>query len=196
MTRQADHPIAPYLLDRHSRIALSDTPVTEAQLWQLFEAARWAPSASNSQPWRFVYALRGTPEFSALFDALAPFNQAWGKQAGALVAILSQRVTDDGKVQNWHAFDAGAAWMSMSLQGAHIGLLVHAMGGFDAEKTRGLLDLPENYALHAMMFVGVPGKTEDLPEAMQVRDRPNNRHPIATRVAAGRFPTSWRPLAE
>ena len=193
MTRHADHPIAPYLLARHSRVALTDAPVSEADVLSLLEAARWAPSASNIQPWRFLYTLRGTPEFDAIFDGLAPFNQNWAGKAGGWIVALSQHEADDGKPQRWHAFDTGAAWLSISLQGAHLGLLTHALGGFDADKVRAALEIPANFTIQAVIVVGHPGKTEDLPEAIRGRDVPNQRHPLETRAAAGKFPTAWAP---
>lgn len=188
MSRTADHPIAPFLLARHSRVALSGAPLDRETLLQLFEAARWAPSASNSQPWRFLYALAGTEEFQAFFDLLVPFNQAWARPAGALIVALSQSATDEGKPQPWHAFDTGAAWMSLALQASQLGLVCHAMGGFDKDKARQILGIPENYAPQVVIAVGHPGRTEDLPEAHRGRDAPNQRQPIAARIHAGAFP--------
>lgn len=188
MSRTADYPIAPFLLARHSRVALSGAEVDQATLLQLFEAARWAPSASNSQPWRFLYALAGTDDFAAYFDLLVPFNQAWARPAGALILALSQSETEEGKAQPWHAFDTGAAWMSLALQASHLGLVCHAMGGFDKDKARRVLGIPQDYAPQVMIAVGHPGRTEDLPEAHRSRDTPNQRGPIATRIHAGVFP--------
>lgn len=188
MSRSADHPIAPFLLARHSRVALSGAPLDPAVLMQLFEAARWAPSASNSQPWRFLYALAGTAEFAAYFDLLVPFNQAWARPAGALILALAQSTSDAGKPQPWHAFDTGAAWMALALQAAELGLVCHAMGGFDQARARAALGIPDGYAPQVMIAVGHPGRAEDLPEDHRGRDRPNQRGPIAGRIHAGAFP--------
>ncbi|HEX7799769.1 MAG TPA: nitroreductase family protein, partial [Asticcacaulis sp.] len=83
--RHSDHPIQPQFLERWSPRAFSDRPVGEQELMTLFEAARWAPSASNLQPWRFIYGLKGEPEFATLLSLLIPFNEGWAKEAAALV---------------------------------------------------------------------------------------------------------------
>jgi hypothetical protein len=122
MERQADHPIDPLFLRRWSPRAMAGTPLRPDDLHPLFEAARWAPSSGNGQPWRFVYALRGTPEFAGFLDLLVPGNRIWCERAGALVVILSRTVRDNGKAVRTHSFDAGAAWMSLALQGTLQGL--------------------------------------------------------------------------
>ena len=113
---------------------MSGAPVTREQLLTLLEAARWAPSGGNGQPWRFAYALAGTPRFERFLATLVPGNREWCVRAGALVLLASKVVRDDGKPAPSATFDAGAAWMGLALQGTLSGLVVHAMGGFD---TRG-----------------------------------------------------------
>jgi len=176
------------LLSRWSPRAMNGQPVSEETLHRLFEAAHWAPSAGNSQPWRYSYASRSDPEFATLFDLLVEGNQIWCKQAGALIVALSQTVLDNGRPHPTHAFDAGAAWMSLALQGSALGLVVHGMAGFDAARARTVLELPDSLAVHAMIAVGHPGRLEDLPEKLQEREKPSPRRPVRELIWKGRFP--------
>jgi nitroreductase len=190
-TRTADHPIAPHFLTRHSSRAFTDQPVTEAELLALFEAARWAPSASNNQPWRFAYALRGEPSFDAIVAGLIEFNQMWAPKAAALVVMASSDAITgaDGvaKPNPWAVLDTGAAWGYFALQAHHQGLVAHAMGGIHADKLAQALHLPEGYTIHAAIGVGHQGPAESLPERMQKGEVPNGRHPLAHTVGHGRF---------
>jgi nitroreductase len=186
--RVALHPIEPWFIERWSPRAMAGEPVPREQLDSLFEAARWAPSSNNNQPWRFLFALAGTPEFTTFFDLLAPGNQAWCKQAGALLVALSKTTFDNGKPARTHSFDAGSAWMSLALQGSRMNLVVHAMQGFDYEGARTRLGVPEEYAVECMIAVGKPGRLEDLPEPYQAREVPSERKPIEAFAFEGAFP--------
>lgn len=188
MTRVAEYPIEPLFLSRWSPRAMNGQPVTEELLLRLFEAAHWAPSGGNSQSWRFAYAIHGEPEFAPLFDLLADGNKIWCERAGALIVVLSQSVLDNGRPNPTHSFDAGAAWMSLALQGSSMGLHVHGMAGFDAQRARGVLDLPENLAVNIMIAVGHPGNLEDLPEKLREREQPNGRRPVKELIFKGRYP--------
>ena len=190
--RQPEHPIASQFLTRWSPRAFSGAAVSEAQLLALLEAARWAPSASNIQPWRFVYGLAGTPGFDAIVAGLVPFNQGWAGQAAALLVVLSKPASvppgqTDAKANPWHAFDAGAAWMSLALQAQHDGLVTHAMGGFDAPTLRAGLGIPAEVAVHAVVAVGHHGDKATLPDALQAREAPSPRLPLAQLASAGRY---------
>ena len=136
MSRTADHPIAPWLLSRHSPRAMSGEPVRDAELDSLCEAARWAPSSGNLQPWRLLVTVRDTPGFDALFATLAAGNQVWCQRAGVLLAWVSPSHDAKGRPLHSAAFDTGAAWMSLALQGQELGLVIHAMAGFDAAQAR------------------------------------------------------------
>ena len=187
--RQAQHPIASSFTARWSPRAFDGQPLSEARMRSLFEAARWAPSAYNFQPWRFCYALAGTPHFEDFVALLVPANQAWARHAGALVAVLSQstRTAADGAEQPFpsHAFDTGAAWMSLAMQAYGMGLATHAMGGFDAERARRYLRLPANVAIHAFVAIGQRGDASALPEALQAREQASDRNPQAGWVFEG-----------
>ncbi len=188
--RRADHPIDPLFLTRTSPRAFTDAALTEAELLTLLEAARWAPSASNNQPWRFVYGLRGDAGFANIADTLVPFNRDWAEKAAALVVVASKTTVEshgETKPNVWHAFDAGAAWMSLALQAHLKGLFAHAMGGFDREKAAQTLNLPADHALHAVVAIGTRGAPETLPEGLRPREVPSPRRPLTEIAKPGRF---------
>lgn len=188
--RHADHPIEPQFLTRWSPRAFADVPMSQAQLMSVLEAGRWAPSASNNQPWRFVWGLRGDAGFAAIAETLVPFNRAWAEKAAALVVVGSQdhTVRDGVKSPNrWHAFDAGAAWAQMGLQAQAMGLVAHAMGGFDVETATQALNVPEGVVLQAVVAIGTKGDVAQLPEGLQTREFPSARHPLAQVAHHGSF---------
>ncbi len=189
-TRHADHAIDDQFLTRWSPRSFADTPMSQAQLMSVLEAARWAPSASNNQPWRFVWGLRGDAGFAAIADTLVPSNRAWAQKAGALVVVASQDYTERDEVKSpnrWHAFDAGAAWAQMGLQVQHLGLVAHAMGGFDVDVAQRLLNVPEGVVLQAVVAIGNKGAVSALPEALQAREFPSARRPLAQIAHHGSF---------
>jgi len=166
---------------------MSGEPVPRETLLTLFEAARWAPSGGNGQPWRFVHAIRGTPPFHALRDTLVPGNREWADNAGALVLLAAKTVRDDGKPAASAAFDCGAAWMALALQGTISGLAVHAMAGFDREAARAATALPDGLEPQVVIAIGLPGRAEDLPERLRAREQPSDRLPVAGFAFEGRF---------
>ena len=161
--------------------------LTEAEIMSLFEAARWAPSCANEQPWRFAYALAGTPHFEKFYQLLAEGNKPWAARAGALVVVLSKKTMDNGSPIPTHSFDAGAAWMSIALQAHLTGLAVHGMAGFDYARARTELNVPDDFNVEAMIALGHPGTLEDLPEKYRDREAPNGRKPVSELVLAGGF---------
>jgi len=185
--RQGQHDVNPLFTDRWSPRALSGEPLTEAQLRQLFEAARWAPSSSNSQPWRILYARRGGDFFPAFLDLLVPANQSWAQKAGALLVVLARTHSDDGRPLVNHAYDTGAAWMSLALQAWLSGIVCHGIGGFDREKARRVLRVPEGYEVQAMAVLGHPGDAAALPEPARAREKPSDRRPQEQSVCEGPF---------
>ncbi len=187
MPRSTSLPIDPLFLRRWSPRAMSGAPVTREQLLPLLEAARWAPSGGNGQPWRFAYALAGTPHFARFLDTLAPFNREWCVRAGALVLVAARMVRDDGKPSPLAPFDAGAAWMGLALQGTQSGLVVHAMAGFEREGMRAAAALPAGLEPMVMVAIGHPGRVEDLPERVREREHPSDRLPLEALVVEGRF---------
>lgn len=192
MSRTPAAPVDSRFVQRWSPRSFTGKPISAPELMSLFEAARWAPSTSNTQTWRFVYGLAGSPGFNAIFETLAPFNQGWARAASALIAILSAQHsvapgTTEAKPSPHHAFDTGAAWMSLALQAESMGWRTHAMGGFNAEALRAQLGVPEGFAVHCVVAVGEQGPRENLPAALQEREAPNGRQALEAMVAEGRF---------
>lgn len=187
MHRVPHHEIDPQFLERWSPRAMNGEPLSVSELLRLFEAARWAPSSNNGQPWRFVYARAGTPDFERLAGLLTGNNPLWATRAGALVVVLSKLTFDNGNPNRTHSYDAGAAWMSLALQGSKMGLAVHGMAGFDRDRARIELGVPEDFAVEAMIAVGHPGKVEDLTEKDQAREQPSTRRPLSELVFEGTF---------
>lgn len=189
--RRADHEIDPMFVERRSPRAFTGEAVPEAELMRMFEAARWSPSAYNSQPWRFVYALRGDAHWDDLFGLLVPGNQKWAAETGALVILVSSermKVGEEFKPSASHSLDAGAASLAFQLQANRQGWHVHGMGGFDRERARTLLNVPEHHRVEAAYAVGRAIPNDALSDEQRVKEAPNGRRPITDFAFAGRFP--------
>ncbi|CAG2111737.1 unnamed protein product [Medioppia subpectinata] len=156
--RKPDHPIHPLLLSRSSARAMTGEPISDPELFALFEAARWAPSAFNIQPWRFVYAKRDTPRFAQLFNALQAANQVWVKNASALVVQLSAKYESyHGNISavEYNYFDAASAFLSMELEASARGLVAHPMALFDYDQVFKVLGASKTaYNMEIMIAVG------------------------------------------
>lgn len=188
-SRLPNFPIDPLFLNRWSSRAMTGAPLTRDEVGTLLEAARWAPSSGNGQPWRILYALKDTPSFPTFFDLLLPMNQVWGKNAGALFVLVSNTVQENnGKPNLTHSFDTGAAWMSLALQGSLSGLVVHGIGGFDRAKARAALAIPETFTVEAMAIAGHPAPATSLPEDLQKREVRSQRKPLEAIAFEGGFP--------
>lgn len=189
--RQPDHPVSPEFPARWSPRSFTDRALTGSEMMSLLEAARWAPSASNHQPWRFVWALRGEAAFDAIHACLLGNNLIWTAGAAGLVVVASKDTVtnrEGAEVPNrTAAFDTGAAWMSLALQAQTMGLFGHAMGGFDKDKLATAIQLPEGHTLHCVVAVGEQGPTDALPEALRERESPSLRKPIEAFARRGRF---------
>ena len=155
---------------------------------RLFEAARWAPSSFNAQQWRALYARRGTEYWQAFFDLLVDANKIWAKNAFVLVVFISRkRFEHDTEPSVTHSYDTGAAWQNFALQGFRQGLVVHGMEGFDYERARAQLRIPDEFQVEAMAVVGKPGAKELLPEKLQKRETPNDRRKLSQSICEGPF---------
>jgi nitroreductase len=186
--RKPHHPVDELFLDRWSPRAMSGEEIPEEDLLTLFEAARWAPSSYNNQPWRILYARRGTKHWQLFFDLLVEGNKAWAKDAAALLLFASKTTFDfNGEKYPTHSFDTGAAWENLALQGALKGFVVHGMQGFDYEGARTALGIPEEFRVEAMAAVGMPGPKEKLPEKMQAGESPSGRKKLDEIVREGPF---------
>jgi nitroreductase len=186
--RKADHPIDDIFLNRWSPRAMTGEPISEEELMVLFEAARWAPSSYNNQPWRFLYARRDTEHWRTFFDLLVDFNQTWVKNASALVLFISATHFEfNGKPSATHSFDTGAAWENLALQGSLMGLAVHGMQGFDFERARTALNIPAEFAVEAMAAIGKPADPESLPEKLLAKETPSDRRKLEQTICEGPF---------
>jgi nitroreductase len=186
--RHADYPIEQLFLDRWSARAMTGETIPREELMVLFEAARWAPSSYNNQPWRILYARRDSAHWKLFFDLLVEFNQAWAKNAAALLLFISKTTFDmNGEPSITHSFDTGAAWENLALQGWLKGLVVHGMQGFDYERARTALNIPEGFRVEAMAAVGKPGDPSVLPEELRKRESPGDRRKLDQTICEGPF---------
>lgn len=186
--RSPDHPIDPLFLDRWSPRAFTPAAIPEADLMALFEAARWAPSAYNRQPWRFLYARRGDAHWAGFLELLVPFNIGWARHAAALVFVLSDRVDQAGAPSPTHSLDTGAAWVQLALQATRSGYHARGMAGIDFERARRHLRVPDRFALEMAIAVGRRGPAELLPAELRDEERPTPRRPVAEIAFPGPFP--------
>jgi nitroreductase len=192
-TRTADHEIEPVFLQRWSPRAFTGEAIPHAEFFRILEAARWAPSSYNSQPWRFLYALRDTPHWAQFLGLLTEFNRSWAANAAALVFIVSKSTMRppgaDADVPSYsHSFDAGAAWAHLALQATFMGWHVHGMVGFDHERAFSELHVPAGYRVEAAVAIGRLGDKSMLPEMLQEREVPSPRQPLSSTAFEGGFP--------
>jgi len=186
--RTPDHPVDKIFLDRWSPRAMSGEAMPNDALMSLFEAARWAPSSYNNQPWRILYATRNGSHWQMFVDLLVPGNQVWAKNAAALLLFISKKTfTFNGKPCITHSFDTGAAWENLALQGWLSGYVVHGMQGFDYERARTELSIPDDYHVEAMAAVGLPASPEVLPEQLQAKEGPSDRRKLEETICEGPF---------
>lgn len=185
-TRKSEHEINQIFLDRWSPRALSPD-ITEEDLMPLFEAAKWAPSSSNIQPWRFIYIMKNSEQWNKLYETLVEFNKIWCKNAGALVLLVSKKTNDDNQPNKSHSFDSGAAWMSFALQASINNLVAHAIGGFDKEKATIAVNLPSDYQVEIIIAVGKHGSLDSIPERMRKSEVPNSRKELKEIIFKEKF---------
>ncbi|HOG59359.1 MAG TPA: nitroreductase family protein [Anaerolineaceae bacterium] len=182
------YPVEDFIIQRWSARAMSGEALPQEELLRLFEAARWAPSSGNFQEWFFLYAHRGTEQFDGFFSLLDIWNQEWCARASVLLVVLSNRISSKGKEISTHAFDTGMAFENLALQGTAMGLVVHPMAGFNYERARAELRIPDAYSIHCMAAVGYPGEINQLSEYNQNREYPNQRKDLKESFQEGGFP--------
>lgn len=188
LRRTADHPIEPLLMERWSPRAMSGEPLSPKEILTLFEAARWAPSTYNEQEWRFLYARRDTQNWPLFFGLLVEANQAWCRNAGLLCLIAAKKtLTRNGKPNPVHLFDCGNAFENLALQGASMGLVIHGMAGFDFEKAKSSLKIPEDFDVAAMFAAGRPADPATLPGELREKEQPSGRKPLSHIICEGTF---------
>jgi len=183
------YPVHDLIQKRWSPRAFSDRPVESEKLLSLLEAARWAPSSYNYQPWSFIVATKDdSSEYDRLLSILVEFNQGWAKQATVLIVAVAKVLNDDGKV-NRHAFhDVGLAIENLTLQATALGLSVHQAGGFDVEKARVTYQIPEGYEPVTFVILGYAGDPQSLADGLRERElAPRVRKPLQEFVFTGQW---------
>ena len=159
------------ILHRWSPRAFSDRPVPAEDLKRGFEAARWAASSYNEQPWRFLVGHRGDATYHKIFDSLVPFNQSWAKAAPVLIlSVARKHFTHSGELNHhgWH--DVGAAMANFAVQITALGLHSHSMAGFDHQKAKEALNIPDDFDTVAVTALGYLGDPESLPEGLRAQE--------------------------
>lgn len=180
-------PILDVLAERWStRVYDADAPLDESALQSALEAARWTPSANNTQPWRFIVARRGTPEFETVHTALRGFNQSWTAAASALVVFVAETETEDGKPLRMAAYDLGQAAAHFTVQAHASGLHTHQMGGFDGQAIADAFGLESRFVPMTVMSVGSLGDINQVDEDVRERElAPRSRHSVSDLVLVG-----------
>jgi nitroreductase len=175
--RVTEYPINAVFTERWSSRSFIPKEMNESTLLTMFDAARWAPSPMNVQPWRFVYCMRQSPEWNKWVDLMAPMNASWGKNSSALILVMSDK--SNPKLAFTASFDTGAACANLYAQATLMGIATHPIAGFDQDKARALVKAPETLHIEAMIVVGYRDVVEALPKELQEREKPSSRKPIA-----------------
>jgi len=174
--------VLPIVHTRWSPRSFTDRTVDSADLAKVFEAARWAASSNNEQPWRFLVGVHGSEPYRKIFDSLAPFNQSWAKSAPVLILGVTKTKFSHNDAPNRVAlYDLGAASSYLTLQAAALGLATHQMAGFDADAARKSFEIPEDYLIGAVIALGYQGEPAALPSP-QLAERevaPRERKPLS-----------------
>lgn len=167
-----ESPILEVIQMRRSRRAYADKPVDKENINSLFEAARWAPSSVNEQPWLYLYATKDQSElWNKIFEPLNEGNKVWAKNAPLLILSLARKNFTFNDRPNLSArYDLGAANAFLSLQAAHLGLNVHQMGGYNPSLIKENLNVPDHYEPVVIMAIGYPGDATTLPENLKLRE--------------------------
>lgn len=193
---ETQFPIHDLLRRRWSPRAYSEQMVEIEKLQSLFEAARWAPSSNNEQPWHFIVGTKADPAaYDRLFACLNEGNKKWVFRAPVLMLSVARLNFEDEGTPNRHAWhDTGMAALSLALQATAMGLIAHQMAGFNIEKARTDLGIPTGHEPVAMIAVGYPGDPAELPDYLRERElKPRERKSVGVFVAIGRWnvPPDW-----
>jgi nitroreductase len=183
-----DVPLSDLVRNRWSPRAFADKPITPEILRSLFEAARWAPSSSNEQPWAYIAARKENPaDFAKTLSVLVEFNAGWAKNAPVVALSVAHLKALRGDAPNHLALhDVGSASAQLTFEANSRGLLVHQMAGYDADKARQVFAIPQDWAPVAAMAIGYPGDPQSLPEKLREREvAPRVRKPLAEFVMTG-----------
>ena len=180
----------PVLKSRWSPRAFSNEPIDDSLIIRMFEAARWAPSASNEQPWSFFLGKRGDETYQKIFDTLVEFNQLWAVESPVLILACGRIMStkNPGKPNVTFQYDLGQAVAHLTFQAAADGLIVHQMAGFDAIKATEIFNLPADIKAVTVIAVGKIGDPEKLhPNLKKLEFNPRERRPLSESLFAGKY---------
>lgn len=191
MTGRTAHPkVEKLIVDRWSPRAFDESEIPQEDIDVIFEAAGWAPSAYNVQPWTFLYARRGDAKWDLFLSQLIEFNQSWAKDASVLVFVVSDKYmrSPEGNNDNHsHSFDAGSAWALAAIQAQALGYHTHGMTGIKFGEAEAALGIPADHRLEAAFVIGKAAGKEKLPDFLQEREVPSTRKPVSEIAKAGKF---------
>ena len=198
--RIPDYPIEKLFVERWSPRSYHASPMPASDLLTILEAARWAPSAFNIQPWRFLYSHREDKHWKTYLRLLDPFNAGWARNASALVFVLSDTVISGdadrpSRISRTHSFDTGAAWAQFALQATHLGYQAHAMAGVYFDQIHQTLSIPDRYRVEIAAAIGKRASKSALPSDLQTRETPSMRLPVQKIASAGLFPKQMAQCA-
>lgn len=192
--RNTEFEIDPLFVSRWSPRVFDGSTIPESHIGSMLEAARWAPSAYNIQPWRFVYALRDDENWEALLASLNPFNRGWAQTSSALFVLVSDTIIPgDGKERpdqpaTCNSLDAGSAWVQLALQATKMGYHAHGMAGVEPQVIRDRLKVPERFKIEMAIAVGRRVPDEKLTEEQKAAETPSSRKSIDEIAFKGIFP--------
>ena len=186
--RTSEYSINPLILSRWSPRSMTGEELGDDDIMSLFEAARWAPSSFNNQPWRFIYAKRNTEHWDRLFNLLVDVNKTWAKNAALLAVVISRKNFEfNEKPARTHQFDTGSAWENLALEASSRGIVAHGMQGFDYEKAKTELGIPADFEVMAMIAIGKRGPKDNLPTELQDKEKPNDRKALKDIIMEGTY---------
>jgi nitroreductase len=177
-TRKPLKGVHPIFINRHSPRVFAKKKVTQKELLICLEAARWAPSNSNLQPWRCIVSRQGTPGFEKQYELLNEFNKKWTKNASYLITLISYQKDAKGKKNRNATSDTGAAWENFALQAADMDIVAHGMGGYSHARARKVLQIPDDYRVEFMIAVGRRTPLSEVPQEYIKGETPNTRRPL------------------
>ena len=186
---RSELPVHALIGERYSPRAFTDRDISDEELQLMLEAARFAPSSLNEQPWRFLVVRKGREGHAEMLAAMNASNRIWADKAPVLMLTLTRPRLIRNEIENTHAWhDLGLAVMQLTIQATAIGIGVHQLGGFDPQKARELFNIPPEFDLVTMLVIGFPGDPDQLPEKLRERElRRSVRRPLAETVHYGRF---------
>ncbi len=191
-TAKTTFEIHPLLRERWSPRAFSNRMVETDKLFRMLEAARWSPSSSNEQPWRFIIGLKGDETYMKIYDTFVEFNQLWAKTAPVLMLSVGHRMSlkNQGKPNVSYVYDVGQAVAHLTIQAMSDGLFVHQMGGFDKEAAARFFDVPAEFEVLTAIAVGYIGDPEVLhPNLKKMEYAERERRPLDTMMFRTKFGT-------